>query len=129
MNSFWTAAAGAAAPFYGAKPYSSSVVSPPDTALAGNPLQGGFLGPNAGTLQDPKGTPALAASYTGNNNSQEKMLLANNSIMEATQRKQLILQQMPQTGSASNVPVRFLYFKTTKIIVCFLVNGDFPPKN
>ncbi|WOL04242.1 protein TIME FOR COFFEE-like isoform X1 [Canna indica] len=102
MNSFWTAAAGAA-PFYGAKPYSPNIVPPSDTALAGNPLQSGFLGPNASTLQDSKATPALAASYTGNNASQEKMLQASNTIMEAAQRK-LILQQMPQSGSTSNMP-------------------------
>ncbi|XP_074582918.1 uncharacterized protein LOC141839142 isoform X2 [Curcuma longa] len=104
MNSFWTAASGAA-PFYGAKPYNHTMVAPSDSALSGHQMQAGFLGANAGTLQDTKGTPVTASSFTGNSASQEKMLQANNNtIIETAQRKQVILQQMPQSGSTSNMP-------------------------
>ncbi|XP_074557217.1 uncharacterized protein LOC141813200 isoform X2 [Curcuma longa] len=103
MNCFWTAAAGAA-PFYAPKPYNQNVVLPLDSSLSGNQMQGGFLGTTAGTLQDTKGAPVAASSYTGKNASQEKILQANNTISETAQRKQLVLQQMPQSGSASNIP-------------------------
>lgn len=106
MNSFWTAAAGAA-PFYGARPYNQTMVAPSDSALSGHQMHAGFLGANAGTLQDTKGTPVTAPSFTGNNASQEKMLQTNNNtIIDTAQRKQVILQQMPHSGSASNIPVR-----------------------
>ncbi|XP_074557232.1 protein TIME FOR COFFEE-like isoform X2 [Curcuma longa] len=103
MNSFWTAAAGAA-PFYGAKPCNQSVVPPSDSALSGHQMQGALLGANAGALQDTKGTPVAASSLPGNSASQEKMPQANNTNMETAQRKQVMLQQMPQSGSTSNMP-------------------------
>ncbi|URE05222.1 Protein TIME FOR [Musa troglodytarum] len=96
MNCFWTAAAGAT-PLYGAKPYNPNMVPPSDAAIPINPMQGSFPGANMGALQDTKGTPELT-SYTGNI-SQEKM-----QIMDTAQRKPLILQQMPQSGSANNTP-------------------------
>ncbi|KAG6520019.1 hypothetical protein ZIOFF_017048 [Zingiber officinale] len=103
MNCFWTAGAGAT-PFYAAKPYNHNVVLSLDSSLSGNQMQGGFLSTNAGTLQDTKGAPVVVSSYTRKNASQEKILQANNTISETAQRKQLILQQMPQSGSASNIP-------------------------
>ncbi|XP_042473093.1 protein TIME FOR COFFEE-like isoform X1 [Zingiber officinale] len=103
MNSFWTAAAGAA-PFYGAKPCNQSVVPPSDSALSGHQMQGAFLGANAGALPDTKGTPVAALSLPGNSASQEKMPQANNTHMETAQRKQVMLQQMPKSGSTSNMP-------------------------
>uniref|UniRef100_A0A804J4G6 Protein TIME FOR COFFEE n=1 Tax=Musa acuminata subsp. malaccensis TaxID=214687 RepID=A0A804J4G6_MUSAM len=96
MNCFWTAAAGAT-PLYGAKPYNPNMVPPSDAAIPINPMQGSFPGANMGALQDTKGTPELT-SYMGNI-SQEKM-----QIMDTAQRKPLILQQMPQSGSANNTP-------------------------
>ncbi|XP_042385361.1 protein TIME FOR COFFEE-like isoform X1 [Zingiber officinale] len=103
MNSFWTAASGAA-PFYGAKPYNHTMVAPSDSALSGHQMQAGFLGATASTLQDTKGTPVPTSSFTGNSASQEKMLQPNNNtINETAQRKQVIFQQMPQSGSTSNI--------------------------
>ncbi|XP_042473098.1 protein TIME FOR COFFEE-like isoform X3 [Zingiber officinale] len=103
MNCFWTTGTGVT-PFYAAKPYNHNVVLSLDSSLPGNQMQGGFLSTNADTLQDTKGAPVVVPSYTGKNASQEKILQANNTISETAQRKQLILQQMPQSGSASNIP-------------------------
>lgn len=108
MNSFWTAAAGAT-PFYGAKPCHQSAIPPSDSALSGHQMQGAFLGANAGALQDIKGTPVTASSLPGNGALQEKMPQANNKNMETAQRKQVMLQQMPQSGSTTNMPVRTLF--------------------
>ncbi|RZS00660.1 hypothetical protein BHM03_00030427 [Ensete ventricosum] len=98
MNSFWTAAAGAA-PFLGVK--NCNLTS--EASLSGKPMQGSFLGTNIGSMEEGKGTPALIAAYTGLS-SQEKMPAASNTKLETTQRKQLILQQMPQSGTATNMP-------------------------
>ncbi|URD94634.1 Protein TIME FOR [Musa troglodytarum] len=100
MNCFWTAAAGAA-PLYGTKPYNPNIVPPSDASTPGNPTQGSFLGANMGTLQEAKGTPALA-SYMGST-SQEKMLSSSNTIMESAQRKPLIFQQVPHSATANNM--------------------------
>ncbi|RZS06219.1 hypothetical protein BHM03_00036847 [Ensete ventricosum] len=86
-----------ATPLYGAKPYNPNMVPSSDAAIPLNPMQGSFPGANMGALQDTKGTPELT-SYMGNI-SQEKM-----QIMDTAQRKPLILQQMPQSGSANNTP-------------------------
>ncbi|CAL9164428.1 protein TIME FOR COFFEE-like isoform X2 [Musa acuminata AAA Group] len=96
MNSFWTAAAGAA-PFLGVK--NCNLTS--EAALSGKPMLGSFLGMNIGSMEEGKATPALIAAYTGLT-SQEKMPAATK--LETTQRKQLILQQMPQSGTATNMP-------------------------
>ncbi|KAJ8512888.1 hypothetical protein OPV22_003322 [Ensete ventricosum] len=100
MNCFWSAAAGAA-PLYGTKPYNPNIVPPLDASTPGNPTQGSFLGANMGTLQEAKGTPALA-SYMGST-SQEKMLSSSNTILESAQRKPLIFQQVPHSASANNM--------------------------
>ncbi|URD90087.1 hypothetical protein MUK42_27741 [Musa troglodytarum] len=81
MSSFWTAAAGAA-PLYGANPYNVNVVPPSDVPLSGKTKEGSSLG----------------------HTSLEKMPSANNTNMESAQGKQLILQQMPQSGSTSKMP-------------------------
>ncbi|XP_018680699.2 protein TIME FOR COFFEE isoform X1 [Musa acuminata AAA Group] len=100
MNCFWTAAAGAA-PLYGTKPYNPNIAPPSDASTPGNPTQGSFLGANMGTLQEAKGSPALA-SYMGST-SQEKMLSSSNTIMESAQRKPLIFQQVPHSAAANNM--------------------------
>ncbi|CAL9080122.1 unnamed protein product [Musa textilis] len=102
MSSFWTAAAGAA-PLYGANPYNVNVVPPSDVPLSGKTKEGSSLGKNMSALQDTKGTPAFAMPYSGHT-SLEKMPSANNTNMESAQGKQLILQQMPQSGSTSKMP-------------------------
>ncbi|CAD5193868.1 unnamed protein product [Musa acuminata subsp. malaccensis] len=102
MSSFWTAASGAA-PLYGANPYNLNVVPPSDVPLSGKTKEGSSLGKNMSTLQDTKGTPAYAMPYSGHT-SQEKMPSANNTNMESAQGKQLILQQMTQSGSTNKMP-------------------------
>ncbi|XP_008802672.2 protein TIME FOR COFFEE-like isoform X2 [Phoenix dactylifera] len=86
MNPFWPAAAGGA-PLYGAKTYNLSVVPPSD-------------GRTKASFQDNKGAPPIVAAFTGPP-SQERMPAANNATTEAAQKKQLVLHQMPQSGSAA----------------------------
>nr|XP_010923402.1 protein TIME FOR COFFEE isoform X3 [Elaeis guineensis] len=87
MNPFWPAAAGAA-PLYGAKPCNLSVLPSSD-------------GKNTASSQDNKGAPVVAA-FKGPP-SKERTPAANNPPTEAAEKKQLVLQQMPQSGSTSNM--------------------------
>lgn len=89
MNTFWPAAAGTA-PLHGAKPHNLNVFPSSD-------------GKNTVSSQDNKEAPVVAA-FKGPP-SKDRMPAANNPPAEAAEKKQLVLQQMPQSGSATNMLV------------------------
>lgn len=91
MNPFWPAAAGATPLYHGAKAYNLGVLPHSD-------------GRTMASFQDNMGAPMVAA-FTGPS-SQERVPAANSATAEGSQKKQLVLQQMPQSGSAANMLVR-----------------------
>ncbi|CAA7404141.1 unnamed protein product [Spirodela intermedia] len=98
MNPFWPVAAGST-PMFGAKPYNLNLMPSSASAILSNPLQGGFPGGCLGSLQD-KAVPVFG-QLPGQ--SPKEKGSAVNSFMDATQRKQLVLQQPLQAGSTNNM--------------------------
>ncbi|CAA6659119.1 unnamed protein product [Spirodela intermedia] len=100
MNPFWSAAAGSAAPLYGAKPYNLNMMPGADSVALGSHLQGGFPGRGLGGLQDKAAGP-MVGSIPGHP-SKEKGSPASG-LADAAQRKQLVLQQPLPAGASSNI--------------------------
>lgn len=94
MNPFWPAAAGSAAPLYGAKPCNLNVV--PSAELPGT-----IPGRGVNSVQDKGQGLTIFPAHGG----KDKCSQSANSV-DATQRKQILLQQaLP--GATSNILVCF----------------------
>ncbi|KAG0494823.1 hypothetical protein HPP92_005817 [Vanilla planifolia] len=98
ISPFWPSAAGAA-PLYASKQFNLNSVPPSDSAILGGPLQGSVPGRNLSSIQE-KSSPIPA----GHLNLPVKDKI--NGVIplgDGSQRKQPILQQSSQAGSAGNM--------------------------
>lgn len=98
MNPFWPAAAAAAAgsgSLYGAKPCNLNVLPSPD-------LHGNIPGRGLNSVQDKGQGLAMFPGHNGKDKSSQAATVA-----DATQRKQILLQQALPPGAPSNLLVLF----------------------
>ncbi|XP_020698295.1 protein TIME FOR COFFEE isoform X1 [Dendrobium catenatum] len=99
LHPYWSSAVGAA-PFYASKQYNLSTASLSDSAILSNPMQqGNFPGQSPGSVQEKEG-PIFSAN--SGLSAKEKNNTANPSA-DSSQKKQPILQQSSQPGSAGNM--------------------------
>lgn len=102
MNPFWPAAAGPAS-LYGAKPCNLNVVPPAE-------LHGNIPGRGVNSAQDKGQGLAMFTGHSG----KDKGSQAAANIVDASQRKQILLQPALPQGAPSNILVQFsfpsLYF-------------------
>lgn len=98
MNPFWPAAAGSAS-LYGAKAACNLNVVPPTE------LQGSFSGRGVNTVPDKGQGLAIFPSHSGKDGKSSQPA----TIMDAAQRKQVLLQQALPPGAPSNILVIGLF--------------------
>ncbi|KAL5792922.1 hypothetical protein ACOSP7_001516 [Xanthoceras sorbifolium] len=96
MNPFWPAAAGSA-PLRGGKPSNINAMPSTENLIHGNPLQGSFPVINLNSVQDKGQATASFPAVTQKDKSSEGV-----NLMDSAQRKQLVLQQVPQPASTGN---------------------------
>lgn len=108
MNPFWPAAAGSAS-LYGAKP--GNLNPAPSAELHGN-----IPGRGVNSVQD-KGQGI--AVYPGHAGKDKGSQAAANIVVDAAQRKQILIQQAMPPGAPSNILVRLCFFICTCCTIAF----------
>lgn len=92
MNSFWPAAGSGS--LYGAKPCNLNVLPSPD-------MHGNIPGRGLNSVQDKGQGLAMFPGHPGKDKSSQAA-----GVVDAAQRKQILLQQAPPPGAPSNILVR-----------------------
>lgn len=116
INPFWPASAGSAS-LYGAKACNLNVVPP-------NELHANIPGRGVNAIQDTKGQGLAVVS--GSNSGKDNKGSQPANLMDAAQRKQILLQQALPPGAPNNLMVLILFNKFLLVVDMLYITELYP---